>query len=108
MARVKLTDTGEDSLRETADHVAVLGKTRSGAVFTADIQRGAAPEDARPSFEIGGSEGWLSLTSGHPYGLQSGDLKPTSNVEFAAPGEAAVSGGFMGAAINVGVQHRRL
>ena len=34
---VKLTDTGAESLRATADQVAVLGKTRSGAVFTADI-----------------------------------------------------------------------
>jgi hypothetical protein len=34
---VKLTDIGEESLRETADHVGVLGKTRSGAVFTANI-----------------------------------------------------------------------
>ena len=28
-------DTGEESVRETADHVGVLGKARSGAVFTA-------------------------------------------------------------------------
>jgi predicted dehydrogenase len=34
---VKLTDTGEESVRETADHLDVLGKTRSGAVFTVDI-----------------------------------------------------------------------
>jgi hypothetical protein len=30
---VRLTDVGEVSLRETPDHVDVLGKTRSGAVF---------------------------------------------------------------------------
>jgi predicted dehydrogenase len=30
---VNLTDTGEQSVRETADHVCVLGKTRSGAAF---------------------------------------------------------------------------
>ena len=40
---VKLTDTGEESLRETADHVSVLGKTQSGAVFTADMHGGVAP-----------------------------------------------------------------
>jgi predicted dehydrogenase len=34
---VKLPDTGEESVRETADHLDVLGKTRSGAVFTVDI-----------------------------------------------------------------------
>jgi predicted dehydrogenase len=99
---VKLTDTGEQSVRETPDHVGVLGKTRSGAVFAADISAGEAPEDARFSFEIRGSEGWLSLTSDHPYGLQAGDIKLTSNLAFATPDEAAVSGGFMGAAINVG------
>jgi predicted dehydrogenase len=99
---VKLTDIGEKSLRETADHVDVLGKTLSGAVFTANISGGVAPKDARFSFEIRGSEGWLSLTGGHPYGFQAGDLKLTSNVGFMAPEEPAVSGGFMGAAINVG------
>jgi predicted dehydrogenase len=105
---VKLTDIGEESLRETADHVAVLGKTRSGAVFTADINAGVAPEDVRFSFEIRGSEGWLSLTSDHAYGFQAGDLKLTSNVAFVIPEEAAVSGGFMGAAINVGEVYAQL
>ena len=89
-------------MRETADHVAVLGKTQSGAVFTADIYGGVAPQDTRSSFEIRGSEAWLSLTSNHPYGFQAGDLKLTSNIPFAKREEAAVSGGFMGAAINVG------
>ena len=105
---VKLTDTGEESLRETADHVDVLGKTRSGAVFTADINGGVAPEDARFSFEIRGSEGWLSLTGDHPYGFQAGDLKLTSNLPFAAPDEPAVSGGFMDSAINVGEVYAHL
>jgi predicted dehydrogenase len=99
---VKLTDTGEHSARETPDHVSILGKTRSGAVFAADISAGEAAEDARFMFELRGSEGWLSLTSDHPYGLQAGDIKLTSNIAFATPDEAAVSGGFMGAAINVG------
>ena len=99
---VKLTETGEESLRETADHVDVLGKTRSGGVFTAHISGGVAPQDVRFSFEIRGSEGWLSLTSNHPYGFQAGDLELTSNVAFVTPEEPAVSGGLMGAAINVG------
>jgi predicted dehydrogenase len=105
---VKLTDIGEESVRETADHVDVLGKTRSGAVFTADINGGVAPEDARFSFEIRGSDGWLSLTGGHPFGFQAGDLKLTSNVAFVTPEEAAVSGGLMGAAINVGEVYAHL
>jgi predicted dehydrogenase len=105
---VKLTDIGGESLRETADYIAVLGKTRSGAVFTADIRGGVAPEDVRSIFEIRGSEGWLSLASDHPYGFQAGDLKLTSNVAFMAPEEAAVSGWFADAAINVGEVYSRL
>jgi predicted dehydrogenase len=98
---VKLTDIGEESVRETADYIGILGKTYSSTVFTADISGGVQPDDARFSFQIRGSEGWLSLTGGHPYGFQAGDLKLTSSVAFVPPEEAAVSGGFMGAAINV-------
>jgi len=105
---VKLTDTGEESLRETADHVAVLGKTQSGAVFTADIYGGVAPQDTRSSFEIRGSEAWLSLTSDHPYSFQAGDLTLRSNIPFVIPDEPTVSGGFMGAAINVGEVYAHL
>lgn len=105
---VKLTDTGEESLRETADHVAVLGKTQSGAVFTADIYGGVAPQDTRSSFEIRGSEAWLSLTSDHPYSFQAGDLTLRSNIPFVIPDEPMVSGGFMGAAINVGEVYAHL
>jgi len=105
---VRLTDIGEESLREVADHVDVLGKTRSGAVFTADVNAGVAPEDVRFSFEIRGSEGWLSLTSDHPYGFQAGDLKLRSNVAFVPPEEPAVSGGLMSAAINVGEVYAHL
>jgi len=103
---VKLTDTGEESMRETADHIGILGKTDSGAVFTADIHGGA--ENACLSFEIRGTEGWLRLTSNHPYGFQAGDLKMTSNIPFAAPDESAVSGGFRSAAINVGEVYAHL
>ena len=99
---VKLMDTGEESVRETADHFAVLGKTQSGAVFTAEIYGGVAPQDTRSSFEIRGSEAWLSLTSDHPYGIHAGDPTLRSNIPFVTPDEPAVSGGFMGTAINVG------
>jgi predicted dehydrogenase len=105
---VKLTDVGEKSVRKAADHVGVLGKTRSGAVFTADINGGVELESARSSFEIRGSEGWLSLTSDHPYGFQAGDLKLTSTTPFTTPDKAAVSGGLMGAAINVGEVYAHL
>ena len=99
---VKLTDPGGESVRQTADHVGILGKTGSGAVFTADIHGGVAREDARFGFAIRGADGWINLSGRHPYGFQCGDLKLTSNVAFVRPEEAAVSGGFMGAAINVG------
>jgi hypothetical protein len=55
-----------------------------------------------------GSDGWLSLTSDHPYGFQAGDLKLTSNVAFKAREKAVVTGGFMGAAINVGETYAQL
>ena len=105
---VKLTDTGEESTREIADHFAVLGKTQSGAVFTAEIYGGVAPQDTRSSFEIRGSEAWLSLTSDHPYGIHAGDPTLRSNIPFVIPDEPAVSGGFMGAAINVGEVYAHL
>ena len=88
--------------------VDVLGKAHSGAVFTANINDGLAPQDVRFGFEIRGSEGWLFLTGGHPYGFQAGDLKLTSSLGFVPPEEATVSGGFMGAAINVGEVYAHL
>jgi predicted dehydrogenase len=105
---VKLTDPGEESVRETADHFAVLGKTQSGAVFTAEIYGGVAPQETRSSFEIRGSEGWLSLTSDHPYGIHAGNPTLTSNIPFVTPDVPAVSGGFMGTAINVGEDYAHL
>ncbi|XHH03611.1 hypothetical protein RQ479_32260 (plasmid) [Mesorhizobium sp. ISC25] len=99
--RVKLTETGEESVRETADYVAIVGNTRSGTAFTADFD-GGQREQVRFTFDIRGSEGWLSLTSDHPYGFQAGDLRLVSNISFETPERAAVTGGLMGAAINVG------
>ena len=60
------------------------------------------------SFEIKGSAGRLRLASDHPYGFQAGDLKLMSNVAFVPPKQAAVSGGFMDAAINVGEVYAHL
>jgi predicted dehydrogenase len=105
---VKLTDTGVESARATADYVGVLGKTRSGTPFSADIDAGVRPENVRFSFEVRGSTGWLSLTSSHPCGFQAGDLKLTSNVPFVEPDAAAISGGTMEAAINVGEVYAQL
>jgi predicted dehydrogenase len=85
-----------------------LGSTHSGVVFAAFISGGIAPEGVRFSLEIRGSEGWLRLTSDHPYGVQAGDIKLASIVPFAIPQEGVVSGGFMGAAINVGEVYAHL
>jgi predicted dehydrogenase len=104
----KLTDIGERSVREAPDHVDVLGKTRSGAIFSADIGGDAAAEDAHFSFEIRGSAGRLSLTGAHPYGVQAGDLKLRASVAFETPENASVHGGLLGAAINVGEVYAHL
>jgi predicted dehydrogenase len=105
---VKLTDTGKESSRETGDFIAILGKTLGGAVFTVDLHGGAAPADARSSLEIRGPLGWLSLTSSHPYGFQAGGIKLASNAAFTAPEDAALSDGFMNAAVNVGEVYANL
>jgi predicted dehydrogenase len=98
---VKLTETGEQSARDTADYVDVEGKTRSGATFTAEIEAGVLPKNARFCFEVKGSDGWLSLTSNHPYGFQASDLRLTSSVTFDERDTAAVSGPIIESAINV-------
>jgi predicted dehydrogenase len=97
---VTLKGTGEKSSREVPDQVSILGKTRSGTVFMADLNAGVtAGEMFR--FEIRGSEGWLSLTSDHPYGFQAGEVGLKSNVAFTPPVEPAVFGA-PATAINVG------
>jgi predicted dehydrogenase len=105
---VELTDMGENVLRETPDHIEVLGETRSGAVYTADIHGGVADENAGLRFEIRGPEGWLRLTGCHPYGFQAGDLEMESSAPFEPPEKPAVSGGWMGAGINVGEVYAQL
>ena len=105
---VRLTDLGKQSFRDTPDQVAVLGSTRSGAIFTVDINAGVAPQDVRFSLEIRGSEGWLRLLDDHPYGFQAGNPKLSANVPFETPDEASVCGGLMGAAINVGEVYAHL
>ena len=97
-----------ESVRATADYVGVVGKTRFGTAFTADIDAGVQPENIRFSFEVRGSDGWLNLSSKHPYGFQAGDLKLTSNVLFAEPDTAAVSDGSPETAINVGEIYAKL
>lgn len=105
---VRLTETGEESARETADYAGIVGKTRSGAVFTAEIISGVELENVRFSLEITGSDGWLGLTSNHPYGFQAGDLELMCSAPFEAPDRPIVSVENMDAAINVGEVYARL
>jgi predicted dehydrogenase len=105
---VKLTETGEERIRETADYVGVVGKTRSGTAFTVELDAGVQPGNVRFSFEVRGSKGWLSLFSNHPYGFQAGDLKLASNVAFAQPEKLSVFGGLMGSPINIGEVYAHL
>lgn len=98
----KVADSDRSITREVADHINVLGKTTSGAEFTANIVGGIAAEDARFEFEVLGTDGWLKLAGGHPYGMQAGDFTLTASVPFDAPGEPLVSGGLLNAALNVG------
>jgi predicted dehydrogenase len=78
---VRLKETGAETVREVADYIGILGKTSSGAAFTAEIEAGVPQESVRFSFEVRGSGGWLSLTTDHPYGCQAGDLKLRSEAD---------------------------
>ena len=98
---VKLVDTGEESERETPDLLWVAGKTQSGAAFTAHFEGGVKPEDVSSRIEIRGSDGWLRLTSDHPYGFQGGDLTLTSSVPFDRPDPLVVPPDTIPSAINV-------
>ncbi|MEA5362320.1 Gfo/Idh/MocA family oxidoreductase [Amycolatopsis sp., V23-08] len=77
-----LADVGGSARREVPDHVDVLARTASGAVVTVGILGGVAPEDARFTFELRGSDGWLTLTGGSIYGVQGADLTLTSSARF--------------------------
>ena len=105
---VRLIESGVESVRETADYVGILGKTTSGAAFAADIEAGVPQDSVRFSFEVRGSDGWLSLTSDHPYGCQAGDLTLRSSAVFAGPDAPAVSDNIMETAINVGEVYAQL
>ncbi len=95
-------DTGETTVREVPDFIDVLGKTASGAAFAAQVMGGVAPGEGRFEFEVRGTDGWLKLMGGHPYGVQAGDLTLTSSAAFDAPDAPLVTGGLLGAALNVG------
>jgi len=50
---VRLIETGVESVRETADYVGILGKTASGAAFTAEIEAGVPPDNVRSASKSG-------------------------------------------------------
>ncbi|MEV6819821.1 Gfo/Idh/MocA family oxidoreductase [Nocardiopsis dassonvillei] len=107
--RVRLTDTGELSVRETPDHLDAVVKTASGAPVGVQVLAGVPAADARFGLEVRGTEGWLALTGDHPAGVQVGDLTLTSNVEFTAPDAPVATGTgpaaaqvWTGASVNVG------
>lgn len=49
-----------------------------------------------------GTEGWLKLTGGFPFGFQAADLALTSSASFEQPDAAAVGADAPPPAINVG------
>ncbi|GAB3855006.1 Gfo/Idh/MocA family oxidoreductase [Micromonospora andamanensis] len=106
---VKLVDTGTVSVREVPDHLDAIVKTSSGAPVGVQILAGVPATDAHFSLEVRGSDGWLKLTGNHPAGVQVGDLKLSSSVDFAAPDRPVATGVgptaaeiWAGASINVG------
>ena len=99
---VQLVDTGQTSRRETADQLTVLGRLTEGCEFVADINGGIAADDAAFTFEIRGSDGWVTLTGGAVFGFQGGDLELSASVPFAAPARPVVGEDTPASAINVG------
>jgi predicted dehydrogenase len=110
---VRLIETGAETKREVADYIGILGKTASGAAFTAEIEAGVPQKSVRFSFEVRGSDGWLSLTTDHPHGCEVGDIKLRTSVAHAVPDVPAVSDKAVPdqlreAAINVGEVYTQL
>lgn len=104
---VHLFDTGATSRREVPDHLAVLGRTASGAEVVVDVEGGRAPEEAEFSLVVRGTEGTLRLTGGALFGFQGGDLALSASVPFAPP-EPQAAPGAQGPAINVAEAYARL
>jgi predicted dehydrogenase len=106
---IEIVDTGETSVRDIPDHLDLIAKTQSGTPVSVQVMAGVAPDQASFSFEVRGSGGWLRLTGSHPAGVQVGDLRLSSNVDFVEP-DAPIATGvgptaseiWNGASINVG------
>jgi len=107
--KIELTDTGETSLREGADHVDLIGKTSTGASISVQVLAGVPAHDAQFAFEVRGALGVLTLTGNHLAGVQVGDLSLSASVAFSPPDRPIATGVsptadsfWTGAAINVG------
>lgn len=105
---VRLIDSGATSTRETPDQVTVLGRTWDGCELVADVNGGIAPDEARFELEVRGSDGWLKLSGGFPFGFQAADLELTSSAAFDPPARPAAGDGIPPPAINVGEVYARL
>ncbi len=105
---VQLVDTGETSRRETADQVNVLGLAGDGCTFVADVTGGIPQDEATFLMEVRGTDGWLKLAGGFPFGFQAADLVLTSSASFDQPEPAAVGAGAPPPAINVGEAYAAL
>jgi predicted dehydrogenase len=107
---VKLTDTGETSVREIPDHVDIIAKTAIGAPVSVQVLAGVPESEANFVMEIRGSKGSLTLRGNHMAGVQVGDLTLSASVAFAPPEtpialgaiNASAASVWAGAAINVG------
>lgn len=107
---VKLTDTGETSVREIPDHVDIIAKTAIGAPVSVQVLAGVPESEANFVMEIRGSKGSLTLRGNHMAGVQVGDLTLSASAAFAPPETPIALGAinafaasiWAGAAINVG------
>lgn len=97
---VKLSDAAGSVPRNTPDHLSVQALFDNGCVLSAVLDGGRL--DNPPFvFEVMGDSGSLTLSGGHPYGYQAGELRLDASVPFDPP-EPAVSPLLHGPRANVG------
>ena len=79
----------------------MLGRFDSGCVASLEVG-GDRPPDTPFTCEVTGERGTLHLVGGHPHGFQAGELRLMLNGEDVPLDAPLASGGFRGAAANVG------
>ncbi len=95
---VRMTDRKGHVTRDTPDYLSVQGRFNSGAMLNADLEGG---RDRPFRMEVAGTEGMLTLSGGHPYGFQSGEISLETSVPHGPP-ESPAAAGLAGATANVG------